>query len=115
VVLSTTTIFEKYQTTDFLIFSIFFFAQEQSFLKLVNFAYREWVVKFLGIYGFFMGQGVRYIPLHFYLSLIFFSCSMHHKYSGKNRVALCFSLLVFLLIYFKYWQNPSFICLTHLL
>jgi hypothetical protein len=28
-------------------------------------------------------------------------------------VALCFPLLVFLLIYFKYWQNPSFICLTH--
>jgi hypothetical protein len=38
-------------------FSIFFLAQEQSFLKLVNFAYREGVVKFLGIYGLFHGAG----------------------------------------------------------
>jgi hypothetical protein len=51
VVISTTTIIEKCQTTDFLFFSIFFFAQEQSFFKLVNFAYREGVVKFLGIFG----------------------------------------------------------------
>jgi hypothetical protein len=36
-------------------FSNFFFAQEQSFLKLVNFAYMEWVVKFLGIHGLFHG------------------------------------------------------------
>jgi hypothetical protein len=64
---------------------------------------------------FIMGQGVRCISLHFYLSLIFFSCSLHHKNLGKNRVAHCFSFLVFLLIYLKYWQNPSFICLTHLL
>ncbi|KAL5668490.1 hypothetical protein ACJX0J_020711, partial [Zea mays] len=28
-------------------------------------------------------------------------------YLGKNRVTYCFLLL--------YWQNPSFICLTHLL
>jgi hypothetical protein len=64
---------------------------------------------------FFMGHGVRCIPSHFYLSILFFSCSMHHKYLGKNTVALCFPLLVFLLIYFKYWKNLSFICLTHLL
>jgi hypothetical protein len=38
-------------------FSIFFFVQEQSFFKLVNFAYREGVVKFLGIYGLFHGAG----------------------------------------------------------
>jgi hypothetical protein len=57
VVLSTTTIFEKCPTTDFSIFSIFFFAQEQSFFKLVNFAHREGVVKFLGIYGLFHGVG----------------------------------------------------------
>jgi hypothetical protein len=36
-------------------FSIFFFVQEQSFLKLVNFAQREEVVEFLGIYGLFHG------------------------------------------------------------
>jgi hypothetical protein len=65
VVLSTTTIFEKYQTTDFLIFSIFFFALEQSFLKLVNFAYREWVVKFLGIYGLFHGAGCEVYSIKF--------------------------------------------------
>jgi hypothetical protein len=41
----------------FLNFSIFFFAQEQSFFKLVNFAHREGVVKFLGIYGPFPGAG----------------------------------------------------------
>jgi hypothetical protein len=44
-------------------FSIFSFAQEQSFLKLVNFAQREGVVEFLGIYGLFhgVGSGVYYI------------------------------------------------------
>jgi hypothetical protein len=57
VVLFTTTIFEKCQTTDFLIFSIFFFVQEQSFFKLVNFAHREGVIKFLGIYGLFHETG----------------------------------------------------------
>jgi hypothetical protein len=93
VVISTTTIIEKCQTTDFLFFSIFFFAQEQSFFKLVNFAYREGVVKFLGIYGLFHGARVRCISSHFYLSLIFFSGSLHHKYLGKNRVAHCFPFL----------------------
>jgi hypothetical protein len=34
-----------------------FFVQEQTFLKLVNFAHREGVVKFLGIYGLFHGAG----------------------------------------------------------
>jgi hypothetical protein len=38
-------------------FSIFFFAQEQSFLKLVNFGHKKGVVKFLGIYGLFHGAG----------------------------------------------------------
>jgi hypothetical protein len=33
------------------------FAQEQSFLKLVNFVHREGVVEFLGIYGLFHGVG----------------------------------------------------------
>ncbi|KAL5660478.1 hypothetical protein ACJX0J_027603, partial [Zea mays] len=33
---------------------------------------------------------------------------VHFSYLGKNKVAYCFLLL-------KYWQNPSFICLTHLL
>jgi hypothetical protein len=44
-------------------FSIFFFVQEQSLLKLVNFAYRVGVVKFLGIYGLFhrVGCEVYYI------------------------------------------------------
>jgi hypothetical protein len=64
---------------------------------------------------FFMGQGVRCISSYFYLSLIFFSGSLHPKYLGKNRVAHCFSFLVFLFIYLKYWPNPSYICLTHLL
>jgi hypothetical protein len=57
VVLSTTIVFEKCQTTNFLIFSIFLFVQEQSFHKLVNFAYRVGGVKFLGIYGLFHGVG----------------------------------------------------------
>jgi hypothetical protein len=38
-------------------FPISFFVQEQSFLKLVNFARREGVVKFLGFYGLFHGVG----------------------------------------------------------
>jgi hypothetical protein len=38
-------------------FPIFFFAQEQSFLKLVNFPHREGVVKVLGIYDLFHGVG----------------------------------------------------------
>jgi hypothetical protein len=38
-------------------FPNYFFAQEQSFLKLVNFAHREEVVKFLGMYGLFHGVG----------------------------------------------------------
>jgi hypothetical protein len=38
-------------------FPISFFVQEKSFLKLVNFAHREGVVKFLGIYGLFHGVG----------------------------------------------------------
>jgi hypothetical protein len=46
-------------------FSSFFFAQEQSFLKLVNLAYREWVVKFLGIYGLFHGAGGEVYSLTF--------------------------------------------------
>jgi hypothetical protein len=39
----------------FLNFPIFFLEQEQSFFQLVNFAHGEKVVKFLGIYGLFMG------------------------------------------------------------
>jgi hypothetical protein len=62
-----------------------------------------------------MGQGVRCITSYFYLSLIFFSGSLHHKYLGKKSVARGFPFLVFLLIYLKYWPNPSSICLTHLL
>jgi hypothetical protein len=62
-----------------------------------------------------MGQVVGCIPLCFHLSFIFFPCSTHHKYLGKDRVVHYFSILVYLLIYLKYWQNPSFICLTHLL
>jgi hypothetical protein len=57
VVVSNTTIFEKCLTTDFSIFPLFFFAQEQSFFKLVNFAHKEGVVKFLRIYGLFHGVG----------------------------------------------------------
>jgi hypothetical protein len=38
-------------------FLIFFFVQEQSFLKLVNFAQRGGVVEFLRIYGLFHGVG----------------------------------------------------------
>jgi hypothetical protein len=84
----------------FLNFPIFFFAQEQSFFQLVNFAHAEGVLKFLGIYGLFHGVGgVRCISSKFYLSLIFFSGSLHHEYLGKNWVAHCFTFLVFLLIY----------------
>jgi hypothetical protein len=43
VVLSTTTIFGKCQTT--------------YLFKLANFAHRDGAVKFLGIYVFFMGRG----------------------------------------------------------
>jgi hypothetical protein len=62
---------------------------------------------------FLMGQGVGCIPEYFHLSFIFFPYSTHHKYLGKNMVAHCFLLLVFLFIFLKYLQNPSFICLTH--
>jgi hypothetical protein len=41
----------------FLNFPIFFFAQEQSFFKLVNFAHGEGVAKFLGIYSLFHEVG----------------------------------------------------------
>jgi hypothetical protein len=58
---------------------------------------------------------VRYTTLYFYLIIIFFSGSLHHKYLGKNLVAHGFPFLAFLLIYLKYWQIPSSICLTHLL
>jgi hypothetical protein len=51
---------------------------------------------------FFMRQGVGCIPLYFYLSFVFFPKSTHHKYLGKNRVAHCFPLLDFPLIYLKY-------------
>jgi hypothetical protein len=56
---------------------------------------------------FFMGQGVRCIPLHFYLSLIFF-CSIHHKYLGKNRVAHGFPFLVFLFDLFEVLAKSKF-------
>jgi hypothetical protein len=71
------------------------------------------VVKFLGIYGLFHGVGVRCITSYFYLSFIFFSSGLHHKYLGKNGVAHCFTFLVLLLIYLKYWLNPCSNCLTH--
>jgi hypothetical protein len=105
----------KMSNNRFLNFPIFFFAQEQSFFKLVNFAHREGVVKFLGIYGLFHGVGGEVYFIKIYLSLIFFFGSLHSKYLGKNWVAHCFTFLVFLLIYLKYWPNPSSICLTHLL
>jgi hypothetical protein len=41
----------------FPIFSIFFFAQEQSFENLAKFSQREGVVAFLGIYG--LSHGIR--------------------------------------------------------
>jgi hypothetical protein len=37
------------------------------------------VVEVLGIYGLFHGVGVMCVTLHFYLSFIFFSSSLHHK------------------------------------
>jgi hypothetical protein len=43
-VLSTTTLFEKMSNNRFPNFSSFFFAQEQSFIKLAVFTYRGWVV-----------------------------------------------------------------------
>jgi hypothetical protein len=89
-------------------FSNFFFAQEHSFLKLVIFTYRGWVVWFLRIYSLSHGAGVECIPVYNYLSFIFFPYSTHHKHLGKNRVAYCFPLLVFF-NFLKYWQNPSFI------
>jgi hypothetical protein len=55
------------------------------------------------------------IPLYNYLIFIFFLYSTHHKYLGKNKVAYYFPLLALLFILLKYWKNPSFICLTHLL
>jgi hypothetical protein len=47
----------KMSNNRFLNFPIFFFAQEQSLFKLVNFSHREGVVKFLGIYCIFHGVG----------------------------------------------------------
>jgi hypothetical protein len=73
------------------------------------------VVKFLEHMVFFMGEGVRCITSYFYLSFIFFSGGLQHKYLGKNWFAHYFTFLVFLLIYLKYWLNQSSICLTHLL
>jgi hypothetical protein len=75
----------------FLNFPIFFFAQDKSFFKLVNFAHREGFVKFLGMYGLFHGAGVRCTSSKFCYSLIFFSDSLHLKYLGKNWVAHCFT------------------------
>jgi hypothetical protein len=91
-----------------------YFVQEQSFFKLVKFAQRKEVVEFLGIYGLLYGVG-RCILSYLYLSLLFFSGSIHHMYLDKNWVAHCFTFLIFLLIYLKYWPNSSSICLTHLL
>jgi hypothetical protein len=45
----------KMSNNKFLNFPIFLFVQEHSFFKLVNFAHREGVVKFLGIFGLFHG------------------------------------------------------------
>jgi hypothetical protein len=70
---------------------------------------------FLEYMIFLMGQGWGVFHCIFTLVLYFFPYSSHHKYLGKNRVTHRFPLLVFLLIYLKYWQNPSLICLTHLL
>ena len=47
----------KMSNNIFLNFPNFYFAQEQSFLKLVNFAHREGVVKFIRIYCLFHGAG----------------------------------------------------------
>jgi hypothetical protein len=105
-VLSTTTLFEKMSNNRFPIFSSFFFAQVQSFLKLVISTYRGWVLRFLRIYNLSHGAGG---------GVIFFTYSTHHNYLGKNRVAYSFPLLVFLFKFLKYWQFPRFICLTHLL
>jgi hypothetical protein len=91
------------------------FVQEQSFLKLVNFAHGEGVVKFLRIYGLFHGVRGEVYYIIFLSYYYIFSGSLHHKYLGKNLVAHGFPFLAFLLIYLKYWQIPSSICLTHLL
>jgi hypothetical protein len=56
-VLSTTTIFEKCQTTDFLIFLSSSLRKTNHSSSWLIFSYREWVVKFLGIYGLFHGAG----------------------------------------------------------
>jgi hypothetical protein len=56
---------------------------------------------------------VRCITSYVYLSFIFFSGSLHHKYLDKNLVAHCFTFLIFLLIYLKYWPYSSSNCLTH--
>jgi hypothetical protein len=105
----------KISNNRFLNFPIFFFAHEQSFFQLVNFAHGQGVVNFFwNIWSFSWGRWVRCISSKFYLSLIFFSCSLHHKYLGKNWVAHYFTFLVFLLIYLKYWPNPCSICLTKL-
>jgi hypothetical protein len=54
-------------------FLIFSFVQEQSFLKLVNFAHREGVVKFLGIYGLFHRVGCDMYYIIFFISVSYFS------------------------------------------
>jgi hypothetical protein len=53
-------------------FPIFFFVQEQSFFKLVNFAHREGVVKFLEYTVFFMGQGWGVLH-HIFILVSYFS------------------------------------------
>ena len=85
----------KFSNNRFPNFSSFFLAQEQTFLKLVIFTYRGWVVWFLRTYDLSHGAGVECIPLYFNLSFIFFPYITRHKYLGKNRVAHCFPLLVF--------------------
>jgi hypothetical protein len=102
-VLSTTTLIEKCQTTDFPNFSSFFFAQEQSFLKWLFLLIGDELYDFLEYMIFLMGQGVGCIPLYFHLSFIFFPYSTHHKYLEKNKFAHSFPLLVFLFIFLKYW------------
>jgi hypothetical protein len=74
----------------------------------------EVVVKFHGIYDLFHGVGSEVYYIIFYLSFIFYSGSLHHKYLVKNWVAHCFTFLISLFIYLKYWPNSSSICLTHL-
>jgi hypothetical protein len=57
----------------FLKFPIFFFAQEHSLFKLVNFAHRKEVVKFLGIYGLFHGTGGEVYYIIFFILVLYFS------------------------------------------